>query len=499
MIRPIRLALLASMIVLALASCSSSSSSQSNTIPCPFKVDASIKEGKDVICTSITVHETPSDPKSQVIKLPVATFKSHAAKPASDPVIYLTGGPGGALLDNFAPYITSQNYQDWVGDRDLVLFDQRGTGYATPSLQCSETVKLTIDTIDQSLTAEQSVQLENRAIQQCHDRLAQQGINLSAYTTLNNAADVQSLISALGFKQVNLYGVSYGTRLALEVLRSYPQHVRSVVLDSTFPPQENSFTDVSNSIARVFRVFFDGCASDSTCNQEYPNLEQTFYTLVDQLNASPIKVNAPDPYNNKAYSALINGTALASTLFQSLYVTSLIPNLPAIITQVQQGNTTLFGRIFGIFTFDTSLSQGMYESVTCSEDAPFTTADAITQSGQILPDPVRSDLVTSFQGNLAACGIWNVKSVNPAAKNAVTSDIPTLILKGEYDPITPPANGDLAAKTLSHSYAFQFPGTGHGVYTTNACPDSIVHAFYDAPTTKPDSTCIAKMTEPQFQ
>src|SRR5207244_9520248 len=157
--------------------------------------------------------------------------------------------------------------------------DQRGTGYSTSSLKCPETLQLQLNTLDQHFSAADSERMFLQAIGACHDRLAKSGVDLNAFNAIENAGDVHDLIVALGYRQANLYGVSYGTRLALTTMRLFPSVVRGVVLDSVYPPQENR-TDLPSAAQRAFNVLFQGCAADAHCNHLYPNLDSVFYRLI---------------------------------------------------------------------------------------------------------------------------------------------------------------------------------------------------------------------------
>lgn len=473
---------------------------QFHTAPCPFTLSVSLVQGKNVFCGTLTVPEDRTNANSPLIKLAVARFKSPSAHPAPDPIIFLQGGPGGRIIEDLASTLVGGklNLTTQFGDHDLILIDQRGTGYSRPSLACPEVDQLQFLT-NQKLTAQQLADMQNDALKTCHARLVSQGVNPGAYTTLNDAADIHDLIQTLGYTQVDLYGVSYGTRLALEVMRAYPQHVRSVILDSTVPAQSRLITSIPASTARVFQTLFDGCAADAGCNARYPQLGNVFYSLVTSLNAQPLTFTATDSNTDKHYTVLFTGDQLSSLLFSSFYVTSAIPYLPAMIYQLNQGDTRLASLLFGALMFDTSVSVGMYFSVECAEDIAFTTAHDVDVAAQAYPQPIRTDNLIGLQGELTGCRLWNVPRAPTSEQQPVASAIPTLVLEDEYDPITPPSNGIMAAKTLSHSYQFLFPGTGHGAFIFNACPTSIGLAFYGNPAAKPDGSCVAAMGEPQFQ
>ena len=502
------------LIGLCLASCTlASTTSTTSTTPkatsahfetgtCQFSLHAGFVDGQNVLCGFLVVPEDRNDPHSATIRLAVATFKTPSATPAPDPIIFLQGGPGGRVIQDFAPLVMSHQLDlaSQFGNHDVIFIDQRGTGYSKPSLQCPEYIDV-VHMTDQNLTPDQQVTQQNNALTHCHDRLATSGIKLSAYTTYSDAADVHDLIGALNYKQVNLYGVSYGTRLALGVMRAFPQHVRSVVLDSTVPAQLRLITSAPSDLARVYNVLFKGCAADSSCNAKYPNLESVFYADVAKLNAHPATFQTQDPETNKTYTVNLTGNAFADLLFSTFYATTVIPALPRMIYQVQQGDFRVPSLLYGPLFLDDSVSWGMYYSVECAEDVAFSTPQDVTTAGQAYPQQIRSYELTGLEGEFPVCHAWNVPAVAQSESQPVVSAIPTLVLEGEYDPITPPTNGALAAQSLSHSYQFLFPATGHGAFLFNSspCPTTIVVQFQRDPTQKPDGSCIAAMSEPLFQ
>jgi pimeloyl-ACP methyl ester carboxylesterase len=473
---------------------------------CPFDLGGQASGfalGKNVTCGFLVVRADRSSATSPTLRLAVAIFKTPSVTPAPDPIIFLQGGPGGRVLQDFAPLVI-QHQIDLVtqfGNHDLIMIDQRGTGYSQPSLQCSEVVALQLET-DLNVTPTQAVALQNKAIADCHKRLVSQGIDLNDYTTLSDAADIHDLITTLGYAQVDLYSVSYGTRLALEMMRSFPQHIRSVILDSTVPAQVKLLTSVPGSTARVFDTLFQGCAADVICNTRYPQLDTVFYSLVAALNASPVTFQTRNPDNGKTYTVLFHGDDLVNLVFLGFYATPAIPLLPELIYQVQHGDYThRLAQFYGIFILSgaDAVSWGMYYSVECAEDVDFLTTQDVAAAGQAYPPQIRTDQVISLEGEIGGCQSWNVKKADPSEANPVTSAIPTIVLEAEYDPITPPTNGELAARTLSHSYTFLFPASGHGAFLFNDCPTKIVLAFESNPNQKPDATCIAAMGEPQFE
>src|SRR5919199_4363118 len=262
---------------------------------CHFKLGAGIVAGRDVRCGFVVVPEDRSVPQGRTIRLAVAIFPSPHPHPAPDPFVFLQGGPGGALISDLAPLITKKKRTtDWPANRDVVLLDQRGTGLSQPSLACKETTALDYRTLNQHLNRQRQADLQVQAALQCRARLVASGINLNAYTTLADAADVADLRVALGYRALNLYSVSYGTRLALTVMRTHPRGIRSVILDSVDPPGVNAITSPLASTTRAFAVLFNSCAADAACAAAFPDLEQTFYRVVQRLNATPVTIHTRD-------------------------------------------------------------------------------------------------------------------------------------------------------------------------------------------------------------
>ena len=472
------------------------------TTACPFKVGKGLVVGHDVRCGYLVVPEDRATPAGRLVRLAVAIFKSPAPSPAPDPEVFLQGGPGGAIVGQLGPSIDASTLPVIAGSHDFILLDQRGTGYSQPSLACGELTRLQYTTLDQNLSPQRNVTLETQASQACHDRLVRAGVNLNDYTTPADAADVADLRRALGYQTMDLYGVSYGTRLALTTMRLYPQGIRSVVLDSVVEPQSDNFSDPMRSMKRSFDTLFQGCAADTACNKAYPHLDQTFYALVTRLNAHPVSFRVTSTDTHKSYAALLNGDGLTNLLFQALYATSFIPSLPKMIDGLRRGETKLAASLYGQVEFDNSVSIGMYYTVQCSEDAPFTNRANIVAASKALPPVLRADQLVSNLGEFSQCAVWKVKSVAPAQKQPVHSGIPTLVLAGQYDPITPPAHSAAVAHGLSHGYFYQFPATGHGVFLsalfTGPCSYRITNAFLDTPTSAPNAACIAGMSAPAF-
>ena len=460
---------------------------------CPFEIPIT-SEG--VTCGIV---EVPADrgalDNGRMIELPVAIFRSTDADPGI-PVIYLDGGPGGSSLETLR-FSYEDNIEPFLADRDYIVFDQRGTGYSEPSLACPETRELELELLDDPRDEEVQTEQYLEALQACHDRLVGDDIDLSVYNSREGAADVNDIRRALGYDVLHLNGISYGTRLGLTLMRDYPEMVASAVLDSPVPLQSDLNVDLPTSVAGAYDAFFAGCAADAECAAAYPALEADFYALVDQLNADPINFMVPDVFSGEEYEVLFDGESLKGTLFQTLYSNQMFPSMSKIIDQLQEGNTSELrwieanALVSGLF-----LSEGVYHSVRCVEEVPFYDREALLEAAVSEPDV--ADLFSDSDVVLDVCDLWAVEP-SPALENeAVSSDIPTLLLAGEYDPVTPFAFGRQTAESLSNVYYFEVPHVGHGVHVSDVCPMEMVLAFLREPTAEPDSSCIAEMEAPDF-
>jgi pimeloyl-ACP methyl ester carboxylesterase len=452
------------------------------TAECQFEVP----DGSEVRCGYLTVPEDRStfSAVSRVARLHVAIVKSVSDDPAPDPFVYLAGGPGGYALDNISGIV--QIFDAVLRDRDLIVFDQRGAGYSEPSLDCPEITELVIDTLDRNLTAEEEIELSGTALRACRRRVLREGADLSAYNSAQNAADVNDLRLALGYDEWNLYGVSYGTRLALTVLRDFPKGVRSVILDSVFPPQVDSLAERGANAERAFDLLFERCALNDACSAAFPDLEAAFYSLVAQLDAEPIVVQV------QSLDVVLNGDDLIGLLFELLYDSDAIPTLPELIFDVASGSYDDLERwVFRSIVQSVFVSEGMYGSVECVEEYPLSAAARTVNDQPALGQARLGEYFTaSLESSLAICDVWNVDAAGAFENGVVTSDVPTLVLTGDYDPVTPPAWGRLAAETLDRSFYFEFSGVGHGVYGARECARELVDAFLAAPTVAPDADCV---------
>ncbi|HSH05384.1 MAG TPA: alpha/beta fold hydrolase [Anaerolineae bacterium] len=464
------------------------------TNTCPF--DTTLIS-HTVTCYTITLPEDHNEPDNgRSITLPLAIFNTNNPNPHPDPILYLAGGPGENALQStqfsfnilFAPYL--QN-------RDLIIFDQRGTGYATPSLDCPEVKQTALDLLDDDLSLDATNTQINDSYTTCYQRLTTQDVNFAVYNSAQSAADVAALRQALNLPPLNLYAVSYGTRLAQTILRDHPQTIRAVILDSAYPIEANLPAETPANLQRAIDIFFTACTTNTNCNTHYPNLETRFWNLVDTLNQQPIFIPAANILTGDQYNVRVDGTTLLGHLFTALYQPDLLANFPQLIADLEQNQTDLLTRLISISISQIDLlSFGMQLSVQCYEENFFTSPAELTAALEPYPhlQPVLKDTAITGQLGLDLCQKWTTATPPPIENEPVTTNIPTLIIHGQHDPITPPHWGQQIAANFTNAFFYEFPGQGHGPGLTAPCAITITLNFLDQPRQEPDDPCRSQMT-----
>jgi pimeloyl-ACP methyl ester carboxylesterase len=420
----------------------------------------------------------------------VALIHSASNEPAPDPLVMLAGGPGQSALSSFVQALAAPDMDGFWAEREIVLVEQRGTRYSAPFLRCDELHQLKLDLLDENLSDEEEEALKLDAWTACRERLVESGVVLGAYNSVENAADIVTVIDALGYDQVNLYGGSYGSLLAQHIMRDYPRRVRSVILDAVSPLRHQpNMLYKAHATDRALRLLFTRCQEDAACNEAYPDLEQVYFDLVDRLDSDPVTLQLRDPDTGEVFDLLLTGKRLVAQTRDLLYLTVILPDLPAAIYDMAAGNFALLELVQSQFMFQLNLAEGMYNSVVCAELAGFTRADMADPEG-LYPEvaDVVEDLIDEVM--LQPCQVWGVEHLADQMAEPVAGEMPTLLLSGEFDPTVPPHLSEVAAEKLTNAYLYTFPGMGHSLFGSSPCAHAMMLAFLDDPTQAPDSRCL---------
>ncbi|MEO1049251.1 MAG: alpha/beta fold hydrolase [Bacteroidota bacterium] len=476
----IKLHLLSALILLTIISCSESKTQShfSDKITlgdCPSSISG--YNGR-VACGYLEVPENREKNNGKVIQLAFARIKSEKSNPKKDPVVYLMGGPGGGAL---------QIGRFWVShpltkERDLILLDQRGTGYSKPAL-CANFTDDVLAIIAKDIKAEEEYPLIQQAAEACRKGLLADDVDLGAFNSIQNAADLDDLRKALGYETWNLFGGSYGTRLALTAMRYHPEGIRSVILSGSFPPNVNMYDGLIPNFRRSLGVVFDACAADPYCNSKYPDLSTHFFEAIASLDKDPVSIT----YNGDEY--VINAQDALLIAHQFLYDRTTISRFPEFAYALKERNIDIIRNAFIIMaTRAGAINFGMYFSVQAYEELPFHKEDSYQNTLEAIPELKPG--IAFFNSELQVLKGWHKERAEPIENQAVESDIPTLIMAGEYDPITPPSNGRLTQQGLSNSHFYEFAGRSHTLF--GDCSNDLMIAFLNNPSKKLLAGCVER-------
>ncbi|WP_440055803.1 alpha/beta hydrolase [Pseudoalteromonas sp. T1lg65] len=397
-------------------------------------------------------------------------------------VIAFAGGPGQSAVEiaaNFERFLAGARE-----NRDIILVDQRGTGKSN-LLQCELDDLASQFALDDSVGA---TQLGVEDAKECQQKLDQ---DLSNYTTVAAAKDFDAVREALGYKKLHLYGGSYGTRIALEYMRQFPQSVATAVLDGAAPSNQN-LVAIGGAIEDSLNALFERCEQEEQCSTVYPNLKTQWQQVLANIAANPVKVNVRHPRTNQNIDLVMTEQKLYSTVRFALYSHVSRALVPLAISQAAQNNFDTFVGLMSGNESGLGIAMGMHSAIVCGEDWP-----SLTQAQ-------RAEYGKTYVGNMmlegldAACPVWNVKPVDKSYYQPVESDIPTLLLSGGLDPATPAAWAEVAKQKLSNSTHLVAPYATH-IVASQTCANKLVAHFYDEQTVEGfDTSCLEEDRRKQF-
>lgn len=467
-------------------------------ILCPSNI--AIPSGYDVECGYLTVPENRADSDNMnTIRNFVVIVHARSDNPIPDPLVYLSGGPGGRVT-RLLP-VFNFLFGGFAESRDVVLMDQRGTGFSEPRLDCPGFSLAVYDGLALYEDLDEAIDQAADLMLECRQEYEEAGYDVTAYNSRENAADFEDLRQALGYDEWNIYGISYGSRLALTILRDFPEGARSAVIDGVVPPAQQLYLETPNNGIGAYGVLFESCASDPDCSELYPDLERVFYETVQILDENPVEITVRRPSDGQSYEATLDGDFFAGSFFFSLYSSQVIGNLPYVIYSARAGNyRPLIDQVLPSYFIWDGIDVGMHYSVNCAEEIAFNTREEIEGATLEIDEDIRHFF--DFDGLVTweICEEWGAVLPDSVENEPVLSDVPTLIFSGENDPITPPHWAQNASEYLSNHHLFVVPGGGHGVTFSYTCAQFVVRDFIDDPNGEPDSSCIDSLdTGPDFQ
>lgn len=434
---------------------------------------------------SVTNHEGVQKPggvqkkeSPETLTLSIAKIPARSNQPAIDPVTLLAGGPGQAATDSWSQIQAA--FYPILANRDVYLIDQRGTGDSA-RMNCETPPEdgMSIDLDVVRLNA-----------QQCYD---EQSHATEWFTTSVAVRDLDAVRQALNIDQWNLYGVSYGTRVAQHYLRRYPQHTRSVILDAVVAPERPLGPEIPLHAQQSLNALFERCNENEGCTQAFPQLESKTNALFDALKSKPRTVQFENVTRGTLESMEFSVEHLASTvrlLSYSSYGTAILPSM--LYDAANNNNLAPFARQANILTsqLGDSLAAGMHATVFCTEDAP---RISVTDKAALQKTYLGDSLIDTTVAN---CEPWPVGVVDDDFFEPVVSDVPVLALSGAIDPITPPAYAELAIQSLSNSLHLVNEHQGHTQAPLGCMPTIMSQFIESADPSSLQVDCLERLSPP---
>ena len=403
-------------------------------------------------CGRYEVFEDRASGKGRKISLRIVVLPATGSERAPDPIVYIPGGPGSSAVED-APGIV-QLFGKIRERRDLVFIDQRGTGGSHP-LNCNF-----YNPADLQSYLGYFYPLDD--VRKCREQLEPKA-NLTLYTTPIAMDDLDEVRAALGYEQLNIFGGSYGTRAALVYMRQHPKHVRTVSLLGPAPTNQFMPQDFALHMDRALQGIVAECAADQTCNQAFPNLRTETKAVLDRLVRGPVEVEVKHPDRGDApdnrVKVKLSRNLTAEAIRYMLYNPTAASRVPLFLHLAAEGNFVPLAEAALQYRREivASGSNGLYLSITCAEDLPW-----------IKPGEGERMAANTFLGDYRlqqqreACTLWPRGTLPSNYSDPIRSTAPVLILTGEWDPVTPPSNGEAVARHLPNSLHVVVPHGAHG-------------------------------------
>ena len=455
--------------------------------PCVLEgVPAGFEQKHGVVCGWVTVAREHGATDGKAIRLWTARVRATGTDRREDPILYINGGPGVATVDEILPYLDESKTMALLRQgREVILFDQRGSGRSEEAL-CPDLAK-SLNAIERAgLTPADEDSRSRAEYIKCRAALQQKGLDLEAYTTSATVSDIDSIRRAFGIAKWNLAAISYGSLVALHAMRTAPETIRSVILNSPYPPNSVTWAEQASSAAAAYTAIGRECSSQPKCRARFGEIVPKLEATLARLERSPLK----DGKN------LINGRQFASALWPLAVRSSTVKLVPLAIDRAHSGDNETIKKMVAMFAGGDSFGGFSPEqtfAINCHESGRttewFARARALYPSlVSAAPDDGWDNLCEAFRPGFA----------DPSFFAPVASAIPTLIYAGSLDPATPTVDAYQAMRFLTRATLVEVRGAAHGPIVADECTRGIATAFLLDPMAEPDRSCMAKREPIQF-
>ena len=435
-------------------------------------------------CATLRVPEDETRPGGRSLDLFVARVPAISGRKAPDPVLLIAGGPGMGTSEMYPG--VAQAFARLRRDRDIIIVDQRGTG-RSHALRCG-------DDRDRDLGADTAAFLAET--RRCLDALSK-AHDLRQFTTSVAVRDLERVRVALGVAQWNIYGVSYGSRVAQHYLRRHPARTRSVILDGVVPPGVALGPDIALDAQAAFDRILARCSRDATCANRYGDSRADFEQVQARLRRAAVSVALPDPTSGEPVRFDFGPAHLGAVLRLQSYAASTASLLPlALHEAAERDNFTVLAGFYlmSANSLADSMAAGMHNSVVCTEDLPFVDAARIDR-GKLAGTYIGAEQLDALQ---EICSYWPRGPLDADFRKPLRSDVPVLLLSGGDDPVTPPANAERAMQGFTRARHLVLPGQGHGQIGAT-CMDRVITRFVrDLAPAQLDARCLDSVKPAPF-
>ncbi len=427
-------------------------------------------------CATLSRPLDPSGEMEGEIELRVAVAPALDLEPEPDPLVPIAGGPGQGSVQFFLSHAGA--FERVRRSRDILLVDQRGTG---------ESATMDCEFDDDIVEGQYSIELTIEYTESCLARLPH---DPRFFTTSVAVEDLEAVRQALGYGPLNLYGVSYGSRVAQHFARRYPESTRTMIVDGVVPPQKAIGPEIATESQKAVEDILARCIEDANCGERFPDIDQTFRRVLQILNDSPVEIEVPHPNTGRPEPLTFGRNEFAAAVRLLAYSPLSISLIPLLVQEAGEQRYQGLAAQYLMTTISLmdSLSLGMHNSVLCTEDAPF-------YGGE----PVDADLLeASYMGPLqlqaleAICSVWPRGPMDEGFKTPLATDIPVLLLSGTADPITPPAWAELAMAEMGNALHLIGERQGHGQINVGCVPEIVADFIDSADPASLDTQCLER-------
>lgn len=426
-------------------------------------------------CSELVVPENRAAPNNASLTLYVARVPALTAAPQPDPLVLIAGGPGQSAVDLYLQ--TRRAFEPVRRERDILLLDQRGTGRSADGFRCDLTESAALETA--------MLEELRAATTACVQRLER---DPRFFTTEHAVEDLDALRAAMGLGQWNIYGISYGTRVAQRYASRFPDRVRTLVLDGVVPAALVLGPSIAADAQEALEGIFRRCAEDAKCAARYPELAERFAGLRVRLESGPVAIDVPNPKTGKIETRLFSDTDFAGVVRLMSYTSATASLLPLAIDEAYEGRYTMLAAQVDLLSADlaAAMNMPMHHSVVCTEDAPY-------YSGEVRSEAKDAYLGRSIVDALTViCSEWPTAPPPAGLKEPLEFDRPVLLFSGELDPVTPPHYAaETMAAGLRQAVHIIAPGQGHGIAAIGCAPRLIATFIESASTASVSGRCLA--------